>query len=97
MIDVLRAVLLVLLGLFAIAMWARLILDYARIFAPTWRPRGLLLLACEGAYTVTDPPIKLVRKALPPIRLGGVALDLAWMVVLFAVGLLQQLVSATVR
>lgn len=97
MVDVIRILLLFILGAFALMMWGRLILDYAQFFARGWRPKGLLLVLCEGIYTVTDPPIKAVRKLLPPIRLGGIALDLAWMIVLVAVSFLQTLVSAFVR
>lgn len=97
MLDIIRGTLLALLFVLSLAMWGRLILDYSRFFAPTWRPKGLLLVLCEGVYSVTDPPIKLVRKVLPPIKLGGVALDLAWMVVMFGIGILQSIVSLYVR
>lgn len=65
-------------------LWARLILDWVRVFNPRFRPRGVWLVLVELVYTVTDPPIKMVRRVLPPIRLGQVALDLGWMVTMFA-------------
>jgi len=65
-------------------LWARLILDWVRVFNPRFRPRGIWLVLVELVYTVTDPPIKMVRRVLPPIRLGQVALDLGWMVTMFA-------------
>ncbi|CAG7845724.1 hypothetical protein USB125703_01999 [Pseudoclavibacter triregionum] len=93
MIDLLRGVLSFVLGLYVAMMWARLVLDYARFFAPGWRPRGILLVLCEAVYSLTDPPLKLVRKVVPPLRVGAVALDLAWMVVMIALGVLQTLVT----
>lgn len=69
--------------IYTYVLWARLILDWVRVFNPRFRPRGIGLLLVELVYTLTDPPIKLVRKVLPPIRLGQVAIDLGWMVTMF--------------
>lgn len=63
---------------------ARMILDWAQFFAPQWRPRGLLLVGANILYRLTDPPLKALRKSIPPLRLGGgVALDVGFMVVFF--------------
>lgn len=70
--------------LYIFVLWARLILDWVRVFNPSFRPRGFLLILVELAYTLTDPPIKLVRRVLPPIRIGQVSIDLGWMITLFA-------------
>jgi YggT family protein len=78
-----------LLLLYFLAMWARFILDLARNFARQWRPRGAVLVLAEIVFTVTDPPIRLVRRLLPPIRLGGIALDFAWSFVMLAVIILM--------
>jgi YggT family protein len=43
-------------------------------------------------YTITDPPLKFVRKFVPPMKMGPIALDLAWTIVLFAVLILQGFV-----
>ena len=65
-------------------MWARFVLDLARAFARNWRPRGLGLVLAEAVFSVTDPPIKLVRRVIPPLRIGGAALDFAWTIVMLA-------------
>ena len=70
--------------LYIFVLWARLILDWVRVFNPSFRPRGYLLILVELVYTLTDPPIKLVRRVLPPIRIGQVSIDLGWMITLFA-------------
>ncbi|MDO5051392.1 MAG: YggT family protein [Pseudoclavibacter sp.] len=80
-----------------VVMWARLVLDYVALFAPSWRPRGVLLLLCEAVYSVTDPPLKAVRKVVPPLRVGNISLDLAWMIVMFALIILGNLLPALVR
>ena len=82
------------LQVFIFALFARLILDYVRMFKPGWSPRGLMLWFAESVYTFTDPPIKFFRRFIPPLRLGGVALDLSFVVLFFAVQILQTLALA---
>lgn len=86
--------LLQLLSLFKIALFLRIIIDYIRMFARTWRPNAILLGIFEVIYTVTEPPMAFVRRFIPPLRLGGVALDLSFIVLLIAVNLLQALIIA---
>jgi YggT family protein len=88
-VMVIATVVYYLLLLYFLAMWARFILDLARNFARQWRPRGAVLVIAEVVFTVTDPPIRLVRRLLPPVRLGGIALDFAWSFVMLAVIILM--------
>lgn len=81
-VSIIATVVYIGLTLFFILMWARFILDLARMFARQWRPRGLGLVLAEFVYLVTDPPIKLVRRVIPPLRVGGAALDFAWSIVM---------------
>ena len=76
--------------IFFLLMWARFVLDLAQSFSRGWRPRGPVLVLAEVAYTVTDPPIRRVRKILPPVRLGSVALDFGWSIVMLAVIILMS-------
>ena len=80
------------LNLFLIALVARLILDYVRMFSPNWRPKGVILAFAELVYSVTDKPLAFTRQFVPPLRLGGIALDLSFIVVFFLVQLLIRLV-----
>jgi YggT family protein len=70
------------LWLFIALLFVRFIVDWIQVFARSWTPRGPVLVLLEGVYSITDPPIKALRKVLPPIRLGGIALDLSFIVVL---------------
>jgi YggT family protein len=83
-----------LLLLFFLLMWARFVLDLAQSFSRGWRPRGAVLVIAEIAYTVTDPPIRAVRKVLPPVRLGSVALDFGWSLIMLAVIILMSVTSS---
>lgn len=73
-------------------LWARFILDWVRVFNPSLRPRGVLLILFEVVYTLTDPPIKFFRRVLPPIRLGQIALDLGWMLTMIVCWILLALI-----
>lgn len=83
-VSIIATVVYVGLTVFFVLMWARFILDLARMFARQWRPRGIGLVLAELVYAVTDPPITLVRRVVPPLRVGGAALDFAWSIVMLA-------------
>ncbi len=73
---------------------ARFVIDWVQVLARSWRPRDVVLVLCEAVYTVTDPPLRALRRVIPPLRLGAVALDLSPMVLLIALYLLQILNGA---
>ena len=81
-VSIIATVVYVALTIFFILMWARFVLDLAVTFARQWRPRGIGLVLAEAVYAVTDPPIKAVRRVIPPLRIGGAALDFAWSIVM---------------
>ena len=85
------------LNIFILALVGRLILDYARIFASSWRPKGIVLVVAEFIYAITDPAVNFVRKFVPPLRLGPVALDLSFIVIFFGAQLLSTLLSSVAR
>lgn len=80
------------LWLYWLVLIARLVFDFVRIFARSWEPRGPLLLIAEFVYSITDPPLRALRKIIPPLRLGGVSLDLAFLVLILGVQLLINFV-----
>ncbi|WP_310962987.1 YggT family protein [Nocardioides terrisoli] len=79
------------LYLFILFLLGRLVADWIQMFAREWTPRGPLLVVLEVVYTVTDPPIKALRRILPPLRLGGMLIDLSFFVVLLIAYLLRVL------
>ena len=91
------------MGLIAVALWwvlqvyflalvGRLFIDLALSVNRSWRPAGLLLPVVEVVMTVTDPPLKAIRRVIPPIRLGAIQLDLGWTALVFAIFFLQRIV-----
>ena len=81
-----------LLQAYFFALVARLFVDLALSVNRGWRPKGLLLPIVEIILTITDPAIKLVRRIIPPIRVGAIQFDLGWTALVFAIFFLQRLV-----
>ena len=71
--------------IYLLVMWARFILDIVQVLNRNWRPKAFLLVLSEVVYLITDPPIRFVRRLIPPIRAGGMALDFAWSIVMLVV------------
>ncbi|WP_460358420.1 YggT family protein [Actinoallomurus acanthiterrae] len=82
------------LYLFLLFLIGRMVFETLQAFARSWRPRGVVLVLAEATYTVTDPPLKLLRRFIPSVRLGNVALDLSFTVLFFVVWFLIIIVQA---
>jgi YggT family protein len=78
------------LQIYVIILIARIVIDYVFIFAREWRPKGVVLLIVEAIFTVTDPPLRALRRVIPPLRIGGISLDLAFLVLFILVQVLIQ-------
>ncbi|GAA4716755.1 YggT family protein [Pedococcus ginsenosidimutans] len=74
---------------FFVVLIGRLVLDWVQVFARDWRPRGALLVVAEAIYTVTDPPLKALRRLVPPLQLGSLRLDLAFLILFFGTSILM--------
>ena len=72
----------------------RLIMEYVFLLARSYRPAGLVAAALELAYSVTDPPLKALRKVIPPLRIGQVSLDLGFIILFIVVRILMGVVGA---
>jgi YggT family protein len=86
------AVIYFVLFIFWLLLIGRIIVEFIRTFARDWRPSGIVVVLLEAIFTVTDPPVKLLRRLIPPVNLGGVRLDLSIMVLLFGVFILMTVV-----
>jgi YggT family protein len=92
-VAVLGSILLLVLQVFLWLMLIRLVFDWVQVFARSWAPRGPLLVVLGVVYSITDPPILFVRRFVPPLRLGSVAIDTSFLIVLILVYVLQSVVS----
>ena len=94
MVSAVASIVSLVLWLFIALMFVRFIVDWVQIFARSWTPTGPILVILEVIYTITDPPILFFRRFIPPLRLGSVALDLSFMIVLVICYLLLILVRS---
>lgn len=82
-----------LLFIFWLLLIARVIVEFVRSFARDWRPSGFMVVVLESVFTITDPPVKLFRRIIPTVSLGGVRLDLSIMALLFVMFVLMNVVQ----
>jgi len=92
-VSVVVNVLATLLYLFIICLLIRLVAEWIQVFAREWRPRGPILVVLEAVYTVTDPPLNFIRRFVPPLRLGSIALDLAFIILIVATSIALSVVT----
>jgi len=89
-VQYLREVLNYVLTIYLVVLIGRMIFSWVQVFAREWRPSGILLLIAEGIFTITDPPLKFLRRFIPTLRLGMVALDLSFMVLFIVILILLR-------
>ncbi len=87
------SILNLILFVFLALMLIRLVVDWVQVFARSWTPSGPVLVVLEVVYSITDPPIRFVRRFVPPLRLGSVMLDTSFLIVLVVVYVLRALVA----
>ena len=90
--NILKIVLTYVLWLYLLLLIGRLIISWIQAFSRDWHPTGVILVIAEAVYTATDPPLRLLRRYIPTVRLGTVALDLSFMVLFLVILVLLQLV-----
>lgn len=79
------------LSLYSFVLLARVVLDWARVFARQWRPTGVILILANLVYSLTDPPLRFLRRFIKPVRFGQISLDLAFFVLFIAVWFLRSM------
>ncbi|MEY4311565.1 MAG: hypothetical protein RLZZ571_335 [Actinomycetota bacterium] len=83
-----------LLDIYILVLILRLVFDYITMFARSWRPRGMVLVLAEALYSLTDPPLNAIRRVVPPLRLGGISLDLGFLILIFGISILRNFFAA---
>jgi YggT family protein len=91
--GILRIVLTYVLTIYLLILIGRMIFSWIQMFARSWSPTGIVLLIAESIYTVTDPPLKFLRRYIPTLRIGTVAMDLSFMVLFIVILIAMQAVS----
>jgi YggT family protein len=92
-VNILRAVLTYLIWFYLLLLIIRMIISWIQAFSRSWHPTGIVLVVAETVFTATDPPLRFLRRYIPSLRLGTVALDLSFMVLFLVLILLLQAVQ----
>ncbi len=87
-------ILATILFIYQLIFFARIVFDLLQMFARSWSPRGPILIVAEVIYSLTDPPLRLLRKVIPQVRLGGVALDFSFLILLIILQILIGILSS---
>ena len=87
------SILYLLLLLYLFVLIGRLIFDWIQVFSRDWRPSGVVLVVAELVYTLTDPPLNWLRRYIPPLRLGGIALDLGFIILFLAISIAMRVAA----
>lgn len=90
--DLITAPLYLILTIYQFALIIRIIFNITESYARNWRPQGIVLMLAMGIYTVTDPPLRWLNRKVPPLNLGGIALDMAFVIVFLAVMVAKAIV-----
>lgn len=89
--TVVYAILYLLVHVLILIVLGRFAVDMVQSFARGWRPQGASLVLASSIYAVTDPIMNPLRRLIPPLRLGGIALDLSSMILIFGLVILESI------
>lgn len=92
-VELVRIIAYYVLFVFWLLLMARIVVELVRSFAREWRPVGGVAVTLETIYTVTDPPVRALRRIIPTVRIGNVGLDLSIMVLLLVVFILMSIAN----
>ena len=82
---IIRVVVVYILSIYLVLLIGRMIFSWIQQFSRDWKPSGVVLVLAEACFTPTDPPLRFLRRYIPTVRLGSVALDLSFMLLFLAI------------
>jgi YggT family protein len=72
-----------------------MVMSWVFVFAPSYRASGAMAVLLEITFTLTDPPLRFLRRLIPPLRIGNIGIDLAFIVVVAVLYALARAVWPT--
>ena len=77
---------------FWLALLGRFVMSYVLQFGRRWHPGRTAAASLELVWSVTDPPLRALRRVIPPLHLGTVSVDLSALVLLLILYVLMNVV-----
>ena len=96
MVQLLGLVIYYVINVYVFILILRVVLDWVQILARDWRPRGIILVLANLIYALTDPPARFFGRLIPPLRIGGLALDMGFMVLFILLFVVQRVAVSIV-
>lgn len=93
---VILEILLIAVIVFRFLLLARIVVEMITSFSRGWSPKGFVAVMLEWLFTVTDPPVKALRKVIKPVRLGQVSLDLSVLVLFIALIIVEFIIGGVI-
>ncbi|MDO4685787.1 MAG: YggT family protein [Corynebacterium sp.] len=88
-------VLFEIVNLFIFLLIARILIEMIQSFSRNFRPPRWFVMIAEPIFVITDPPVKALRRLIPPVRMGSVALDVSVLVLFFGLQVIRAMLSWT--
>ncbi|BAW92854.1 integral membrane protein [Actinomyces sp. Chiba101] len=82
-----------LLSIYILILVIRVVLDLVTVFARSWRPTGPVLVLANIVYSLTDPPLRFLRRRIPALSLGSFGIDLSFLALWFGIMIVQYLLD----
>ena len=92
MLSIVLQILYILTYVFFLTLLTRFVLGAVLQYGRRWQPGRGASAALESVWSVTDPPLKALRRVIPPLRIGTVSFDLASLVLLVILFVLMTFV-----
>jgi YggT family protein len=91
-ISILAQVAYLLLWFFWLTLLGRFVMGWVLAFGRRWQPGRGAAATLEAVWSFTDPPLKALRRVIPPLPLGTVTVDLSAIVLLLILYVLMRVV-----
>jgi YggT family protein len=91
--SIIGQVLYLVLYFVLVVLMVRFIMSLVMQFGRRWRPGRGAAATLEVVWSVTDPPLHALRRVIPPLRVGTVSVDMAFLLLLLILSLLMYVAS----
>ena len=72
---------------------ARIIIEMIQSFSRQFNPPRWFMVVAEPLFVITDPPVMALRRLIPPLQMGGVALDVSVLVLFILLSILTRILQ----
>lgn len=86
-------ILILLVQIYTWVLIARIIIEMIQSFSRQFNPPRWFMVVAEPLFVITDPPVKALRRLIPLLQMGGVALDVSVLVLFILLSILTRILQ----